>query len=59
MTGRFASVGVFAGGENDTVVATLNATGIASDGSPFTLHFVAVAVENGLDVTVVDLAMCG
>jgi hypothetical protein len=59
ITGHFASVGVFGGGENDTVAATLNATGVASDGSTFTLHFLAVAVENGLDVTVVDFAMCG
>jgi hypothetical protein len=50
---------MFAGGESDTVVATLNATGVASDGSPFTLQVVAVAVENGIDVTVVDFAMCG
>jgi hypothetical protein len=58
ITGHFASVSVFGGGENDTVVATLNATGVASDGSPFTLHFLAIAVENGFDVTVVDFAMC-
>lgn len=58
ITGHFASISVFGGGENDTVVATLSATGVASDGSPFTLHFLAVAVENGFDVTVVDFAMC-
>jgi hypothetical protein len=58
ITGHFASVSVFGGGENDTVVATLNATGVASDGSPFTLHFLAVAVENGFNVTVVNFAIC-
>jgi hypothetical protein len=58
ITGHFASVFVIGGGENLTLVTPLNATGVASDGSRFTLHFLVVEAENALGVTIVDLEMC-
>jgi hypothetical protein len=58
ITGHFASVFVIGGGENLTLVTPLNAIGVASDGSRFTLHFLVVTAENALGVTIVDLEMC-